>query len=64
MRALLYVAFITIGGMFSVAIGYLVEPVVSMTVSLIVFLALLFANFIVSWLAVVLVTNGSTRARG
>jgi hypothetical protein len=36
----------------------MVEPVVSMTVSLIVFLALFFANFIVSWMAVVLVMSG------
>jgi hypothetical protein len=61
MRALLYVAFVTIGGMLSVAVGYLVEPVVPMTVSLIVFLTLLFANFVVAWMAVVLVTNGSLK---
>ena len=61
MRALLYVVFVTIGGVLSVAIGYLVEPEVSMTVSLIVFLALFFANFVISWIAVVLVTNGSLK---
>jgi hypothetical protein len=59
MRALLYVVFVTIGGLLSVAIGYLVEPKVSMTVSLTVFLALFFANFVVSWMAVVRVMNGS-----
>jgi hypothetical protein len=58
MGALLYFAFVTIGGLLAVAIGYLVEPVMSMTASLIVFLALFFANFVVSWMAVVLVTNG------
>ena len=57
MRAVLYVVFVTIGGMLSVAIGYLVEPRVSMTVSLTVFLALFFANFVVSWMAVVRVMN-------
>jgi ABC-type transport system involved in multi-copper enzyme maturation permease subunit len=61
MRALLYVVFVTIGGVLSVAIGYLVEPEVSMTVSLIVFLAVFFANFVISWIAVVLVTNGSLK---
>ena len=61
MRALLYVVFVTIGGLLSVAIGYVVEPKVSMTVSLIVFLALFFANFVVSWIAVVLVMNGSLK---
>jgi hypothetical protein len=59
MRALLYVVFVTIGGMLCVVVGYLVEPKVSMTVSLTVFLALFFANFVVSWLAVVHVMNGS-----
>jgi hypothetical protein len=58
MAALLYVVFVTIGGMLAVAIGYLVEPVVSMTASLIVFLAVFFANFVVSWIAVVLVMHG------
>ena len=58
MAAILYVVFVTIGGMLAVAIGYLVEPVVSMTASLIVFLAVFFANFVVSWIAVVLVMQG------
>jgi hypothetical protein len=58
MGALLYVVFVTIGGLLAVAIGYLVEPMVSMTASLSVFLALFFANFVVSWMAVVLVMNG------
>src|SRR5258707_1178282 len=57
MGALLYMVFVTIGGLLAVAIGYLVEPV-SMTASLIVFLALFFANFVASWIAVVLVMNG------
>jgi hypothetical protein len=58
MGALLYVGFVTIGCLLAVVVGYLVEPVVSMTASLIVFLALFFANFVVSWIAVVLVMNG------
>jgi hypothetical protein len=58
MRALLYVVFVVIGAMLAVVIGYLVEPAVSMTASLIVFLALFFANFVVSWIAVVLVMRG------
>jgi hypothetical protein len=58
MGALLYTAFVTIGGFLAVAVGYVVEPVMSMTASLTVFLVLLFANFVVSWLAVVLVMNG------
>jgi hypothetical protein len=58
MGALLYVVFVITGGLLAVAIGYLVEPVMSMTASLVVFLALFFANFVVSWIAVVLVMNG------
>ena len=57
MRSLLYALFVTIGGLLSIAIGYLVEPKMPMTASLIVFLALLFANFVVSWIAVILVMN-------
>ena len=58
MGALLYFALVTIGGFLAVAIGYVAEPVMSMTASLTVFLALFFANFVVSWIAVVLVMNG------
>jgi hypothetical protein len=58
MGALLYFAFVTIGGFLAVAIGYVVEPVMSMTASLTVFLVLFFGNFVVSWIAVVLVMNG------
>ena len=58
MGALLYIVFVTIGALLAVAIGYLIEPLVSMTASLTVFLALFFANFVVSWIAVVLVMNG------
>ncbi len=61
MRALLYALFVTFGGLLSVLIAYLVEPKVSMTASLIVFLVLFFSNFIVSWFAVVLVMDGSLK---
>jgi len=62
MKALiLYVVFVTIGGLLSVAIGYVVEIEVSSATSLIVFLALFFTNFVVSWIAVILVMDGSLR---
>jgi hypothetical protein len=55
MKALiLYVVFVTIGGLISAGIGYYVEKEFSSTASLIVFLALFFSNFAVSWLAVIL----------
>jgi hypothetical protein len=58
---ILYVAFVTIGGLLCVAIGYLVEPKVSMTASLIVFLTLFLANFVASWIAVVLLMDRSLK---
>jgi hypothetical protein len=62
MKALiLYVVFVTIGSLLSLAIGYFVETELSSTASLIVFLALFFANFIVSWIAVILVMDGSLK---
>src|SRR5262245_53064846 len=64
MRALLYVVFVTSGVLLSLAIGCLVEAAVQMTASLIVFLTLFFANFIVSWIAVLLIMNGSLRHAG
>jgi hypothetical protein len=42
-------------------IGYYVEIEFSSAASLVVFLALFFANFVVSWIAVILVMDGSLR---
>jgi hypothetical protein len=62
MKALiLYVLFVVIGASISVGIGYFVEREVSSTASLIVFLALFFANFAVSWIAVILVMDGTLK---
>ncbi len=62
MKALiLYVAFVTIGAAISAAIGYYVEREFGSGVSLLVFLTMFFANFAVSWLAVILVMDGSLR---
>ncbi len=62
MKALiLYVVFVTIGALISVGIGYYVEEEVSSTASLIVFLALFFSNFAVSWIAVILAMDGSLK---
>jgi hypothetical protein len=58
---LLYVLFVVIGISISVGIGYWVEKEVSSTASLIVFLALFFANFAVSWLAVILAMDGTLK---
>jgi hypothetical protein len=62
MKALiLYVAFVAIGAAISAGIGYYVEREFGSGVSLLVFLAMFFANFAVSWLAVILVMDGSLR---
>ena len=62
MKALiLYVVFVTIGSVISAGIGYYVEKEFSSTASLIVFLALFFSNFVVSWIAVILAIDGSLK---
>jgi hypothetical protein len=62
MKALiLYVLFVCIGAAISAAIGYYVERQFGSAMSLLVFLALFFTNFAVSWLAVILVMDGSLR---
>lgn len=60
MKALvLYTAFVIIGAVVAAMIGWVVEREVSETASLIVFLGLFFLNFVVSWLAVILVIDRS-----
>jgi hypothetical protein len=60
MKALiLYALFVAAGAVASALIGLFVEREVSTVISLIVFLALFFSNFVISWLAVVLVMDGS-----
>jgi hypothetical protein len=62
MKALvLYVLFVLIGGLISVGVGYYVEKEFSSTASLVVFLALFFSNFAVSWIGVILVMDGSLK---
>jgi hypothetical protein len=62
MKALiLYVIFVTVGALIAGVIGYYTEIEVSATASLVVFLALFFANFVVSWIAVILVMDGSLK---
>ncbi len=62
MKALiLYVVFVAVGSVASGLIGYYVEINVSPTASLIVFLALFFANFGASWIAVILIMDGSLK---
>jgi hypothetical protein len=60
MKALvLYVVFVVAGTVVAGLIGYYVEIEVSAAASLVVFLALFFANFVVSWIAVIFIMDGS-----
>jgi hypothetical protein len=62
MKALvLYVLFVLVGGLVSVGVGYYVEKEISSAASLVVFLAMFFSNFAVSWIAVILVMDGNLK---
>jgi divalent metal cation (Fe/Co/Zn/Cd) transporter len=62
MKALiLYVLFVIIGALIATGIGYWIEKEFSATLSLVVFLALFFANFGVSWIALIYVMDGSLK---
>lgn len=62
MKALvLYIVFVLIGAAAAVGVGWYVEKNVSEAMGLVVFLALFFANFAVSWIAVILVMDGSLK---
>ncbi len=58
---LLYVVFVAVGAVASAAIGLFLEREISTVVSLIVFLTLFFSNFAVSWLAVVMMMDGTLK---
>jgi hypothetical protein len=58
---ILYVVFVLIGGLISVGVGYYVEVTISSGASLIVFLSMFFANFAASWIAVILVMDGTLK---
>ncbi len=55
--ALDHCAFVFVGGVISLGVGYYVETEFSSAMSLIVFLTLFFANFILSWFLTVEVVD-------
>src|SRR5215470_8706595 len=62
MKALvLYVIFVVIGAAISIFVGYEVEKHASTNLSLVIFLAMFFANFAIAWFATVLAIDGSLR---
>ena len=62
MKALIiYVVFVVVGAVVAGLIGYYVEVTISPAASLIVFLTLFFTNFAASWIAVILIMDGSLK---
>ena len=62
MKALiLYVLFVVAGVVISALVSIYVERVLSSAAGLLVFLPLFFVNFAISWIAVILVMDGSLR---
>ena len=63
MKALiLYVGLVVIGAALAALLGVWLEYTFNPTVSLIVFLALFFANFAVSWVVVIYILDGTLKA--
>ena len=62
MKALvLYVLFVAVGTALAVLVGLFVERNFSSGMSTLVFLVLFFSNLVVSWIAVILVMDGSLK---
>ncbi len=65
MKALIiYVLLVCAGTVAAGLIGIVIEKNISPTVSLIVFLPLFFANFVGSWMATILVMDGTLKNWG
>jgi hypothetical protein len=63
MKALiLYVGLVVVGAALAALLGVWLEYTFNSTVSLIVFLALFFANFVVSWVIVIYIMDGTLKA--
>jgi ABC-type polysaccharide transport system permease subunit len=59
---ILYVGLVIVGAVLSTLLGIYLEHAVNSTVSLIVFLACFFANFVVSWIIVIYMMDGTLKA--
>lgn len=59
---LLYVGLVIVGAAIATGLGLYIEQAVNSTVSLIVFLALFFGNFVVSWIIVIFIMDGTLRS--
>ena len=58
---IIYVTLLVIGATLSAFVGYQVELRTSAAISLIVFLAMFFANFAVAWILTILIIDGSLK---
>jgi hypothetical protein len=58
----LYVGLVVVGAILAALLGVYLEHAFNSTVSLIVFLALFFANFAISWIIVIYIMDGTLRA--
>jgi len=64
MKALiLYVGLVVVGAVLSALLGIYLEKAISSTVSLVVFLSLFFANFVISWIIVIYIMDGTSGSR-
>lgn len=59
---LLYIAFVIVGAAIATSLGLYLEQAVNPILSLIVFLALFFGNFVVSWIVVIYIMDGRRRS--
>jgi ABC-type polysaccharide transport system permease subunit len=59
---ILCVGLVIVGAVLSTLLGIYLERAVNSTVSLIVFLACFFANFVVSWIIVIYMMDGTLKA--
>lgn len=59
---LLYIGLVIVGAAIATSLGLYLEQAVNSIISLIVFLALFFGNFIVSWIIVIYVMDGRRRS--
>jgi hypothetical protein len=59
---IIYVCLVIIGAVLAALFGVWLEYTFNPVVSLIVFLTLFFANFVVSWVAVIYIMDGTLRA--
>jgi hypothetical protein len=59
---ILYVGLVVVGGVLAALLGVYLEHAFNSTISLIVFLSCFFANFVLSWIVVIYIMDGTLKA--